>query len=126
MYSKTCSGGTLIQEIVNNGGDMWLCNELGLSKALPGDVLIRANSKVNESNMGKMVATQHAMIYIGDGKISHAANSKTGIKTEVLKDTYRWTDGHHFFVRPKDLKEADAREGSSSSTSPSTDSSTEV
>ena len=124
MYSKTCSGGTLIQEIVNNGGDMWLCNELGLSKALPGDVLIRANSKVNESNMGKMIATQHAMIYIGDGKISHAANSKTGIKTEVLKDTYRWTDGHHFFVRPKDLKEADAREGSSSSTDTSTTPST--
>jgi cell wall-associated NlpC family hydrolase len=76
--------------------------------------------------MGKMIATQHAMIYIGDGKISHAANKNTGIKTEVLKDTYRWTDGHHFFVRPKDLKEADAREGSNSSTSTPTTPSTEA
>lgn len=110
MYSKSCSGGSLIAEIVNNGGDMWLLNDAGLEKAKPGDVLLKATSKVTQAKMGTKVSTSHAMIYIGDGKISHAASSKTGIKTESLKDSFRWKDGCHFFVRPKDLKDADAKE----------------
>jgi 3D (Asp-Asp-Asp) domain-containing protein len=114
MYSKSCSGGSLIAEIVNNGGDMWLLNDAGLEKAKPGDVLVKATSKVTQAKMGTKVSTSHAMIYIGDGKISHAASSKTGIKTESLKDSFRWKDGCHFFVRPKDLKDADAKESQTS------------
>ena len=114
MYSKSCSGGSLIAEIVNNGGDMWLLNDAGLEKAKPGDVLLKATSKVTEAKMGTKVSTSHAMVYIGDGKISHAASSKSGIKTESLKGSFRWTDGCHFFVRPKDLKDADAKESQTS------------
>ena len=120
MYSKSCSGGTLVAEIVNNGGDMWLLDDAGLQKAKPGDVLLKATSKVTQAKMGTKIATSHAMIYIGDGKISHAASTKTGIKTETLKDSFRWKDGCHFFVRPKDLKDADAKEANTTTaTNPS-------
>ena len=120
MYSKSCSGGTLVAEIVNNGGDMWLLDDAGLQKAKPGDVLLKATSKVTQAKMGTKIATSHAMIYIGDGKISHAASTKTGIKTETLKDSFRWKDGCHFFVRPKDLKDADTKEANTTTaTNPS-------
>lgn len=115
MYDKSCSGGSLIAEIVNNGGEMWLLNDEGLSKALPGDVVLKANSKVSQSDMGTKVGTSHAMVYVGDGKISHASSSKSGIKTEDLKSSFRWKDGKHFFVRPKDLIDADARAAASGS-----------
>ena len=113
MYDKSCSGGSLIAEIVNNGGQMWLLNDEGLSKAKPGDVVLKANSKVSQSDMGSKIGTSHAMVYVGDGKISHASSSKSGIKTEDLKSSFRWKDGKHFFVRPKDLIDADARAAAS-------------
>ena len=113
MYDKSCSGGSLIAEIVNNGGEMWLLNDAGLSKAKPGDVILKANSKVSQSDMGSKISTSHAMVYVGNGKISHASSSKSGIKTEDIKSSFRWKDGKHFFVRPKDLIDADARAAAS-------------
>ena len=104
MYAKSCSGKTLVQEILK-GGEMFLCNEANLSKAKPGDVLVRAKSKVTEADMGKFVATEHAMIYIGDGKASHASSPTNGIKTVELGS--RLTKGTYFFCRPADLIEAD-------------------
>ena len=112
MYAKTCSGGTLVNEIINNGGEMWLMNEEGFAKAKPGDVLIVANSKVSESQMGKFIATQHAIIYMGDKTIAHAANSRKGIVKEPIED-WRMRAGTHFFVRPKDLIDADAASAAS-------------
>ena len=109
MYDKSCSGGSLIAEIVNNGGKMWMLNDAGLQEAKPGDVVLKANSAVSESQMGTKIGTSHAMIYIGDGKISHASSPQSGIKTEDLKSSFRWKDGKHFFVRPKDLIDADAQ-----------------
>ena len=110
MYDKSCSGGSLMAEICNNGGEMWLVNDEGVSKAKPGDVVVKANSKVSESDMQSKnkVGCSHAMVYVGDGQISHASSPSSGIKTESLKDSFRWTDGKHFFVRPKDLIDADA------------------
>ena len=108
MYDKSCSGGSLIAEIVNNGGKMWLLNDAGLQEAKPGDVVLKANSAVSQSQMGSKIGTSHAMVYIGDGKISHASSPSSGIKTEDLKSSFRWKDGKHFFVRPKDLIDADA------------------
>ena len=114
MYDKSCSGGSLIAEIVNNGGKMWLLNDAGLQEAKPGDVVLKANSKVSQSDMNSKIATSHAMIYVGDGKISHASSSKSGIKTEDLKSSFRWKDGKHFFVRPRDLIDADAQAAATS------------
>ena len=107
MYAKTASGGTLMDEIVNNHGDMWLCNDEGINKAKPGDVLVTSGSTVSQSDMDarKKVSINHAMIYMGDGMIAHAANSKKGIVKEKIED---WRKAKSFFVRPKDLIDADA------------------
>ena len=113
MYSKTCGGGTLMDEIVNNSGDMWLMNEAGFAKAKPGDVIVVATSKVSEANMGKKVSINHAIIYMGDKTIAHAANSKKGIVKEPL-ESWRMNAGTHIFVRPSDLKNADATASNSS------------
>ena len=107
MYDKSCSYGSLIAEIVNNGGQMWLLNDAGLNQALPGDVLLKATSSVSQSQMGSRIATTHAMVYIGNGQIAHASSPSSGIKIEDLKSSFRWRDGKHFFVRPKDLMLAD-------------------
>ena len=109
MYDKSCSGGSLVAEIVKNGGKMWLLNDAGLQEAKPGDVLLKANSTVSQSQMGTQIGTSHAMIYMGDGQIAHASSPSSGIKKEDLKSSFRWKDGKHFFVRPKDLIDADAK-----------------
>ena len=110
MYAKSCSGGSLMDEIVNNHGEMWLLNDVGLSKAKPGDVLVTASKNVSESDMGKKVDIDHAMIYMGDNTIAHAANSKKGIVKEKIED---WRKAKSFFVRPKDLMDADEAAASS-------------
>ena len=106
MYDKTASGGTLMDEIINNGGEMWLMDDAGFEKARPGDVLVTATGNVTQSDMGKKVSINHAMIYMGNKTIAHAANSKKGIVKETIED---WRKGKTFFVRPKDLIEADAQ-----------------
>jgi 3D (Asp-Asp-Asp) domain-containing protein len=84
---------------------MWMCNGAGVQSAKPGDVLVRAKGTVSESQMGSFIDTEHAMIYVGNGKIIHAKGKKYGIVHEELGS--RLTDGRNFFVRPADLIEAD-------------------
>ncbi len=103
-----------MEEIVSNGGQMWLMNEEGFSKAKPGDVIIVATRKVTESDMGTKVPCEHAIIYMGDKTIAHAANSRKGIVKEPIED-WRMRDCTHFFVRPKDLIDADIAAASSGS-----------
>ena len=114
MYAKTAGGGTLMDEIVNNGGEMWLMDDAGFEKAKPGDVLVTATSNVTQADMGKKVSINHAMIYMGDKTIAHAANSKKGIVKEAIED---WRKGKTFFVRPKDLIDADAQAAASGGSS---------
>ena len=106
MYSKSCSGGTLIREIMK-GGKMWPCNEEGLKEARPGDVIVSGSSVVSKSQCDSLsfITISHAMIYIGDGKIIHASNSKGGIKCVELGS--RLTNGKNVFCRPADLIAAD-------------------
>ena len=104
MYNKSCSGKTMVQEI-NKGGLMFLCNEANLAQARPGDVLIRAKKTLSEADMNKFVETEHAMIYLGDGKAAHASSPSIGIKIVELGN--RLTKGTYFFARPADLIEAD-------------------
>lgn len=110
MYAKSAGGGSLMDEIVNNGGEMWLMDDAGFEKAKPGDVLVTATSNVTQNDMGKKVSINHAMIYMGDKTIAHAANSKKGIVKEAIED---WRKGKTFFVRPKDLIDADAQAAAS-------------
>ena len=106
MYSKSCGGGSLMAEIVNNGGQMWLMTEAGIANALPGDVLVRTKNgrTVTEADMGTNVPIEHAMVYIGDGQVIHASSSKKGI---VQNSVSNYSSNTHIFVRPKDLMEAD-------------------
>ena len=115
MYDKSCRGGSLVAEIVKNGGKMWLLNDAGLQEAKPGDVLLKANSAVSQSQMGSQISTSHAMVYIGGGQIAHASSPSGGIRIDDLKSSFRWKDGKHFFVRPKDLIEADAKAATTAS-----------
>ena len=116
MYAKACSGGTLMDEIVNNGGEMWLMDDAGFEKAKPGDVLVVATRTVSESDMGTKIPIEHAIIYMGDKTIAHARNSKKGIVKEPIED-WRIRDKNHVFVRPKDLIEADKAAASSGGSS---------
>ena len=104
MYNKSCSGKTMVNEILK-GGIMFLCNEANLTQARPGDVLIRAKKTLSEADMNKFVDTEHAMIYLGDGKAAHASSPSIGIKIVELGN--RLTKGTYFFARPADLIEAD-------------------
>jgi murein DD-endopeptidase MepM/ murein hydrolase activator NlpD/beta-lactamase superfamily II metal-dependent hydrolase/3D (Asp-Asp-Asp) domain-containing protein len=104
MYNKSCSGKTMVNEILK-GGIMFLCNEANLAQARPGDVLIRAKRTLSEADMNKFVETEHAMIYLGDGKAAHASSPSIGIKIVELGN--RLTKGTYFFARPADLIEAD-------------------
>ena len=116
MYAKSCSGGTLVKEIMK-GGKMWPCNEEGLKLARPGDVLVYGPNKIDKAHCdaNKFFATTHAMIYIGDGKIIHASSSKSGIKCEKL--TTKLTNGRNVFCRPADLIAADEAAAAQSSLS---------
>ena len=107
LTDKTCSGGGLVAEVVKNPGEMWLLNEEGLNYAKPGDVIMTATRSISQSDMGKQIPTSHTMIYIGDGQIIHAAGKNKGILKEDIRNTYRFTNGKHFFMRPLDLQQAD-------------------
>ena len=106
MYAKSCSGGTLVREI-QQGGKMFTCNQGNLQQAQPGDIILSGPNKVTDDQCNSLsfITTSHAMIYIGDGKIIHAANSNKGILCEELGS--RLTNGKCFFVRPADLIAAD-------------------
>ena len=106
MYAKSASGGSLMAEIVNNGGQMWLMTEAGIANALPGDVLVRTKSgrTVTEADMGTNIPIEHAMVYIGDGQVIHASGKSRGIVQDDIRSRNANT---HIFVRPKDLIEAD-------------------
>ena len=117
MYDKSCSQGTLVAEIVNNDGDMWFADEEGLAKALPGDVVVVATSTQTRESVAarKHISTTHAMTYLGKNEngehtVGHASGHKMppkAIRIDVFGPKhYSW--GKAFFVRPKDLKEADA------------------
>ena len=106
MYSKTCSGGTLVREIMK-GGKMFTCNEANLKYALPGDILLSGPNKVTDAQCNSLsfITTSHAMIYIGNGQIIHARGKNYGIECSELGS--RLTNGKCFFVRPADLLAAD-------------------
>lgn len=110
MYNKNTNG--QIQEVVNTKGMMWLANEEGLKKALPGDLIYTANgnSAVSESMMGKFIGTQHVLVYIGDNKVAHASTDDRPVPKQIRIDNVDlYMKSCNFFVRPKDLMEADEK-----------------
>ena len=115
VYNKTCSGGTLVSSAVSKSGwSAWKCNESGLSKAKPGDIIMVAKSTVDASKIQsnpKYVSTSHTMIYLGDRKVAHASGWKyhpKAIRIDSIDDYYLDL-GTTFFLRPWDLAEADKK-----------------
>jgi 3D (Asp-Asp-Asp) domain-containing protein/predicted RNA-binding protein len=112
MYSKSCSGGSIMDEIVNNGGQMWLCNDDGISKASPGDLIVNGSGKMDASRMPYKASISHVMVYIGNNTVIHASSPSNGIKQNELSSYYK--GGKYAFIRPKDLIDADAKASSDS------------
>ena len=106
MYSKTCSGGTLVREI-QKGGKMFPCNQENLSQAKPGDILLTASGKVTQAQCDSLafITTSHAAIYVGNSQIIHARGKDKGIQSSGMD--YYLSKGNYFFVRPADLLAAD-------------------
>ena len=118
MYDKRCAGGSIMEEIVNNGGEMWLNNEEGVAKAKPGDCICCCGTsystryKPTEQDMKnrKKLTIHHIMVYIGNNQVAHSSEPKPAPKGIRIDD---WNSSHYswdtsFFIRPKDLMEADA------------------
>jgi murein DD-endopeptidase MepM/ murein hydrolase activator NlpD/lysophospholipase L1-like esterase/cell wall-associated NlpC family hydrolase len=106
MYDKSASGGSMIAEILNNGGEMWLMDTAGIQKALPGDILVRTkgSATVTQADMSRNVPIEHAMVYIGNDAIIHASGKSRGIVQDALSSKKA---SCNFFIRPGDLIEAD-------------------
>ena len=120
LYNKSCSGGTVMQEIVNNGGEMWLADEEGEKKALPGDCICVAQDgvTVDQKDMDKRrkVPIKHIIVYIGNGQIAHSSapyRHPRAIRIDELKSSRKYYKNTIFFIRPKDLIEADENAASS-------------
>lgn len=114
LYNGNCSGGSIMNEIVGNGGMMWLANAEGRKKAKPGDCIMFADGKnptQNDMDKRKFISTHHIGVYIGDDQMAHAsqwAQHPNAIKISKLS-TYK-TLASAFFIRPKDLQETDKNE----------------
>ena len=106
MYSKTCSGGTLVKEI-QKGGKMIKCSQDNMQYILPGDILLTASGNVTDQQCNSLsfITTSHAAIYVGNNQIIHARGKNYGIQASNMD--YYLTKGNYFFVRPADLLETD-------------------
>ena len=110
FYSKSASGGSLIAEAKSGGYEMWAGDEAGFAKALPGDVLVRSNSSVSNFDASNPPSIHHAMIYSATNEISHASGNKSvpnAIVTKTVTAGDSYYGGHVYFIRCKELIEAD-------------------
>lgn len=110
MYNKNTNG--QVQEVVSNGGEMWLANEEGLAKAKPGDLIFTRTGQlpVTESMLSKFISTQHVLVYIGDNQVAHASTGNKPVPKQIrIDDVSGYLKSCNFFVRPKDLIEADKK-----------------
>lgn len=110
LYNKNTNAG--VKEITSNGGEMWLANEEGLKKALPGDVIYTTTGRrnVTQEMMGKYIDTEHVMVYIGDNKVAHASTDERPVPNQIKIDDVKIAlTTYNFFARPKDLIEADKK-----------------
>ena len=130
LRGLTCSGGTLVKTAISvPGWKAWKVTSSSIADALPGDIVMDANSAINANTIAsnpRAYSTHHTMIYIGDGKVAHA--SKWAYKPNAIKIstlTYYVNKGSAFFLRPGHIKQFDSvttqtEVDSGTSTAPST------
>ena len=92
---------------------LWMADDEGLKKALPGDLIYTTKDKVpvSQNTLTQYRDTEHVMIYIGDNKIAHAAKGTVPVPKQIRIDgvDYALNKPCNFFVRPWDLIEADKK-----------------
>lgn len=114
LYNGNCSGGTIMSEIVNNGGMMWLANAEGRKKAKPGDCIMFCTNHIpTQADMDnrKLLATHHIGVYIGDDQMAHASQwAQVPNAIKISNVSSYGTLKYAFFIRPKDLQETDNNE----------------
>ena len=112
VYDKNT--GAQIDALIANKSEFWLCNEEGVAKALPGDLIyVRKDyAKVTQDMLGKKITVQHVMVYTGDNMIAHASRPDKPIPDQIRHEKMDFyltgsAAGSCFFVRPADLVEAE-------------------
>ena len=112
VYNKNTDG--QIEALVANKSEFWLCNEEGVAKAQPGDLVYQAADgiKVTGSMLGKFIDVKHVMVYTGEGMIAHASRPDKPIPDQIRHEKMDYyvtgsAGGTCFFVRPADLIEAE-------------------
>lgn len=117
VYNKNTDN--QVKALIANKSEFWLCNEEGVSKAQPGDLIfVSSGGKVTQSMLGSFINVNHVMVYTGDKKIAHASGDHVDPPNQIRHEgmDYYLTGakaGYCFFVRPADLKEAETISGSS-------------
>lgn len=121
LYAKSASGGTLVGEVMKGNGKIWLADKAGFERALPGDVIMVANSKIGKFDPKNPPSTHHAMIYTATNEVTHASGNYgpgKAIRTQkITPDSSDYYYGKIFFVRPKELMDADAAASATSGVS---------
>lgn len=118
VYNKNTDA--QVKALIANKSEFWLCNEEGVAKALPGDLIyVSAGAKVTQSMLGSFIDVKHVMVYMGDKKIAHASRPDKPVPEQIRYEDMDWyltggEAGKCFFVRPADLVEAEKASGSGS------------
>ena len=111
MYNKNTVGqcDAMIAKAMTD--QFWYADKAGVDKALPGDLIYETNGQtIGPANLGKVSATRHVVVYIGDGKVAHASTGNRPVPNQILiAPVEQFLTPTHFFARPWDLIEADKK-----------------
>lgn len=120
MKGLSCAGGNLQSVAKKHGAKMWRYEDKGLEGALPGDIVMRVDSryKLTKNNMAT-VRTAHTMIYLGDGYTAEAGGYSTGVFKSKKK-----MNNLYFFMRIEELTKTDKDNGNSNDDSKNNNNST--
>lgn len=120
LKGLSCAGGNLQSVAKKHGAKMWRYEDKGLEGALPGDIVMRVDSryKLTKNNMDS-VRTAHTMIYLGDGYTAEAGSYSSGIFKSKKK-----MNNKYFFMRIEELTKTDKDNGNSNDDSKNNNNST--
>lgn len=102
LKGLSCSAGSLQTVCRNHGAEFWrYTGQESVDKLKEGDIIMVANYNVTDSNM-TTVSTHHVMISGGGNTVLHASGFTSGILKQKINFTNK-----HFFIRIKEVAEAD-------------------
>lgn len=102
LKGLSCSAGSLQTVCKNHGAEFWrYTGQESVDKLKEGDIIMVANYNVTDNNM-TTVSTHHVMISGGGNTVLHASGFTSGILKQKINFTNK-----HFFIRIKEVAEAD-------------------